>query len=128
MSISNEMNAPFKEPAVGRMILAGMYEDDLADAPTLSELLDEAVQLAEELAAPQEQRWAADRLRYDLIPALYDARSYAEIGVYRAAEIRLGLSGAAVIASDLLDTDPRYGPLYSRLRVLQEEAGSAARG
>ena len=128
LSISNEMNAPFKEPSIGRMILAGMYEDDLADPPTLIELLDEAVQLAEELAAPPAQRWAADRLRYDLIPALYDARSYAEIGVYRAAEIRLGLSGAAAIASDLLDTDPRYGPLYSRLRVLQEEAGSAARG
>ena len=115
-------------PFIGRMILAGMYQDDFADAPTFIDLLDEAVQLAEELAAPPAERWAADRLRDDLIPALYDARTYAEVGVYRAAEIRLGLSGAAVIASDLLDTDPRYGSLYSRLRVLQEEAGSAARG
>ena len=77
----------------------------------------------EELAAPPAQRWAADRLRYDLIPALYDARSYAEIGVYRAAEIRLGLSGAAVIASDLLDTDPRYGPLYSGSACCRKRPG-----
>ena len=110
------------------MMLAGMYEDDMADHPTLVELLDEAVRVAEELAAPPAERWAADKLRDDLIPALYDVRTYVEIGEYRAAEVRLGLSGAAVIASDLLDADPRYGPLYSRLRVLREEAGSAARG
>ena len=51
-------------------MLAGMYEDDLAGPPTLVELLDEAVRLAEELAAPPAERWAADRLRDDLIPAL----------------------------------------------------------
>ena len=105
-----------------------MNEDDLAGPPTLVELLDEAVRLAEELAAPPAERWAADRLRDDLIPALYDVRTYVEIGEYRAAEVRLGLSSAAVIASDLLDADPRFGPLHSRLRVLREEAGSAARG
>ena len=110
------------------MMLAGMYEDDLAAPATLVELLDEAVRLAEELAAPPADRWVADRLRDDLIPALYDVRTYVEIGAYSAAEIRTGLSTAAVIASDLLDADPRYGPLYSRLRVLREEAGSAARG
>ena len=115
-------------PFIGRMIFAGMHQDDLADPPSLIDLLDEVVQMAEELAAPPAERWAADRLRDELIPALYDARTYAEIGKYRAAEIRFGLAGAAVIASDLLDTDPRYGPLYSRLRVLQEEAGSAAWG
>ena len=110
------------------MMLAGMYEDDMAGTPTLVEMLDEAVRLAEELAAPPADRWVADRLRDELIPALYDVRTYVEIGAYGAAEIRLGLSGAAVIASDLLDADPRYGTLYSRLRVLREEAGSAARG
>ena len=110
------------------MMRIGMNEDDLAEPPTLVELLDEAVRLAEELAAPPAERWAADKLRDDLIPALYDVRTYVEIGAYGAAEVRLGLSGAAVIASDLLDADPRFGPLYSRLRVLREEAASAARG
>ncbi len=110
------------------MMRGGMYEDELAESPTLVELLDEAVRLAEELAAPPADRWVADRLRDDLIPALYDVRTYVEIGAHGAAEIRTGLSSAAVIASDLLDVDPRYGPLYSRLRVLREEAGSAARG
>ncbi len=105
-----------------------MYEDELAAPPSIVEMLDEAVRLAEELAAPPADRWVADRLRDDLIPALYDVRTYVEIGAYGAAEVRTGLSGAAVIASDLLDADPRYGPLYSRLRVLREEAGSAARG
>lgn len=109
------------------MMRAGMYEDDLAGPPTLVEMLDEAVQLAEELAGPPAERWVADRLRNDLIPTLYDVRTYVEIGAREAPEVRLGLSSAAVIASDLLDADPRYGPLYSRLRVLREEAGSATR-
>ena len=98
--------------------------------PTGAEVLtrlEEAVAFAETLAMPPSDRAAAHRIGEELIPALYEARTYLEVSLYDSPEIRLGISRASLVASDLVDVDPRYGPLHSRLRVLQEEANIVAR-
>jgi hypothetical protein len=92
-------------------------------------LLEEAVQYAETVSAPPTDRELAGRIGEELIPALYEARTYLEVGYVGSPEVRLGISRASLVASDLADADPRrFGPLHSRLRVLQEEAGMASRG
>ncbi len=106
--------------------MANMPREDAPGALSLTDLLDDAVRLAEELAAPPADRWAAARLRDELVPALYDARSYAELSMYGAPEIRLGIAKAARLAGSLLDGDTRYSLLFSRLRILLEAASSAA--
>ncbi len=89
--------------------------------------LDEAVQMAEEVAAPPAERWVARAISDKLIPSLYDARTYLEVGLMSSPEIRLGILGARSEAGKLADTDSRYAPLYSKLRVLAEEADAASR-
>ncbi|MEX0761141.1 MAG: hypothetical protein WD208_10760 [Dehalococcoidia bacterium] len=93
----------------------------------LMEQLQGAVGMAEEMALPPTERWAARRIGDDLIPALFEARTYIEVGRVAAPEIRLGLTRASLVASDLADVDPRFAPLHSRLKVLQEKANMAAR-
>lgn len=90
-------------------------------------LLEEAVEFAETLAFPPTDRRLANRIGEELIPALFEARTYLEVGYVRAPEIRLNISRASLIASDLTDTDRSFASLHSRLRVLQEEASLASR-
>ncbi len=90
-------------------------------------LLEEAVQFAETLAIPPADRTLTLRIGEELIPALYEARTYLEVGYLRSPEIRQGISRASLVASDLTDADPAFGPLHSLLRVLLEEAGRASR-
>lgn len=103
-------------------------DDELPDAWQVISLLEEAVQFAETLTIPPVDRSLATRIGEELIPALYEARTYLEVGHLRSPEIRQGISKASLVASDLADADPAFGPLHSRLRVLQEEAGLASRG
>ena len=103
-------------------------KDDLPDATQVLSLLEEAVNFAETLSFPPADRTLTVRIGEELIPALYEARTYLEIGMLRSPEIRQGISKASLVASDLADADPSFGPLHSRLRVLQEEAGLASRG
>lgn len=103
-------------------------ETDLPDASQVLSLLEEAVQFAETLAFPPTERSLRMRIGEELIPALYEARTYLEVGQLRSLEIKQGISKASIIASDLADVDPAFAPLHSRLRVLQEEAGLASRG
>ena len=104
-------------------------DPDLPGAREVLTLLEEAVQFAETLSAPPVDRELAGRIGEELIPALYEARTYLEVGYVASPEVRLGISRASLVASDLADADPRrFGPLHSRLRVLQEEAGLASRG
>lgn len=95
--------------------------------PDVLQSIQEAVQLAEELSSPETESWARRKISDQLIPSLYNARTYVEVGQIDSPEIRLGLSRAAMVASDLADNDPRYAPLFSRLRVLKEDAAQAAR-
>ncbi len=101
---------------------------ELPGAKEVLSLLEEAVQFAETLAIPPADRTLTVRIGEELIPALYEARTYLEVGYLRAPEIRQGISRASLVASDLADADPAFGPLHSRLRVLLEEAGLASRG
>lgn len=94
---------------------------------TILNLLDETVELAESLSAPPTSRALAYKIGDELIPSLYEARSYVEIGYLGALQVRLGVLNASIIASNLADIDPNFGPLHSRIRVLQEEASNAAK-
>lgn len=89
--------------------------------------LEEAVQMAEEMSAPPAERWVAWAISDKLIPNLYAARTYIEVGQLGSPEIRLGISKAALKAGELADVDSRYAPLYSKIRVLAEEAAIASR-
>ena len=90
-------------------------------------LLEEAVQYAETMAFTRADRQLTRRIGEELIPALYEARTYLEVGHLRAPEIKGGISKASMVAYDLADTDRSFGPLHSKLRVLLEEAGMASR-
>ncbi len=103
-------------------------DSDWPGGPEILEKLERAVALAEELSAPPADRWVARRISDELIPALYEARTYLEVGRLAAPEVRYGVAAARSVASILADSSPRYAPLHSSLRILQEEAGLAARG
>jgi len=95
--------------------------------PEVLNTLEEAVQMAEEIAAPPAERWVARTISDKLIPSLYDARTYLEVGQLQSPEIRLGIMSARLEAGELANSDPRYAPLYSKIRVLAEEAEIAQR-
>ena len=63
--------------------------------------LEEAVQMAEEMSAPPAERWVARTISDKLIPSLYEARTYIEVGQLKSPEIRLGISRAALEAGGL---------------------------
>ena len=102
-------------------------EDLWPTGPEVLNTLEEAVQMAEEIAAPPADRWAARTISDKLIPSLYAARTYLEIGHLSSPEIRFGISEARSEAGQLADSDPRYGPLYSKIRILAEEADIVSR-
>ncbi len=93
--------------------------------PGLFYKLETAVAAAEELSADSGDRWAARRIRDEIVTALYEARTHVEVGQASAPEVRLALSRAALVAGDLADANPVFAPLLSRLRLLQEEAANA---
>ncbi len=95
--------------------------------PPLFFKLESIVASAEEMAAQSEDRWARKRIGGELIPALYDARTYVEVGQLSAPEIGMAIARAAMTASELADTDPKFAPLLSRIRLLREEASNTAR-
>ena len=102
-------------------------EDLWPTGPEVLKTLDEAVQMAEEIAAPPAETWVAQTISDRLIPSLYSARTYLEVGYMDSPEIRLGISAARLEAGYLADSDHRYSPLYSKIRVLAEEADQALR-
>ena len=95
--------------------------------PSLLDHLEDALQIADDMALPPTKRSNAMRIRDELVPALLEARTYVEVGRITAPEVRLNLSAAAGVAAILADHDARLAPLLSRVRVLQEQAGLAGR-
>jgi hypothetical protein len=116
VEIERVENVPIKEPE-------GLWPT----GPEILTTLEEAVQMAEEIAAPPAERWVARTISDKLIPSLYDARTYLEVGQLQSPEVRLGILNARLEAGELADVDPRYAPLYSKIRVLAEEAAIAAK-
>ena len=102
-------------------------EDLWPTGPEVLRPLEEAVQMAEEIAAPPAERWVARIISDRVIPNLYSARTYLEVGRLSSPEVRLGISRAQTEAGELADVDTRYAPLYSKIRVLAEEAAIASR-
>jgi hypothetical protein len=102
-------------------------EDLWPTGPEVLNTLEEAVQMAEAIAAPSANRWATRSISDQIIPNLYAARTYLEVGHLSSPEIRLGISAAKLEAGHLADADPRYAPLYSKIRVLAEEADMVSR-
>ena len=102
-------------------------EDLWPTGPEVLTTLEEAVQMAEEIAAPPAERWVARTISDKLIPSLYNARTYLEVGQLRSPEVRMGILNARLEAGELANSDSRYAPLYSKIRVLAEEAETASK-
>ena len=97
------------------------------EPPSLLDHLAETLRVADDMALPPTDRATSKRIRDELVPALLEARTYVEVGRITAPEVRLNLSAAAGVASSLADGEARLAPLLSRVKVLQERAGAAAR-
>ena len=93
----------------------------------LLDMIEEAVGLAEEMTWPPQPIYISNRIRETLIPAIFDARTYIEVGQITAPEIRERLTAARLVAADLAEEDRGFDRLFSRLRAISEEADNAAR-
>ena len=93
----------------------------------LLEAIEEAVKMAEELTWPPRPIYIANRIREHLVPALFDARTYIEVGEVAAPAIRERLMAARLVAADLSTEDQVFDRLFSRLRAISEEADNVAR-
>ena len=98
-------------------------------AESFSRQISEVIDVAEEMAlmsmadgniAPSEV--VSERLA----PSLMEARTYVEVGMISAPEVRSGITDAAAIASDLADDYPEYARLFSMLNQLRESLSKAS--
>ena len=62
-----------------------------------------------------------DTISNIILPCLHTAKTYVEVKMFESPEIKINLSKAAIETSYLTDKNPKYAPLYSRIRVLLEE-------
>ena len=82
--------------------------------------LQETVNLAEELAPPPSSQPISEKIRGQLIPSLYEARTYIELGYYESPTVDISIKKSMLIASDLRDQNSKYAPLFSKLNILKE--------
>ena len=82
--------------------------------------LQETVNLAEELAPPPSSQPISEKIRGQLIPSLYEARTYFELGYYESPTVGISIKKSMLIASDLRDQNSKYAPLFSKLNILKE--------
>ncbi|GEM_PF-3006814 len=94
--------------------------------PPLFYRIESAISHAEETAMQPGDRQRSRLISDKLVSALLEARTYVEVGRPDAPEVRLALSRAALVAGGLADDDPALAPLFSRMRLLQEDAANAA--
>jgi len=92
----------------------------------LLEDIEEVVRMAEELSWPPQPIYVSNRIREELVPALYDARTYIEVGQLDAPAISERLMEARLVTADLSSEDKTFERLFSRLRVISENADNAA--
>ncbi len=93
----------------------------------LLEAIEEVVRMAEELSWPPQPIYVSNRIRDELVPALYDARTYIEVGQVAAPAIRERLLEARLVTADLSSEDKTFERLFSRLRAISENADNAAK-
>tara|TARA_Y100000741_G_C17910148_1_gene419039 strand:+ start:71 stop:361 length:291 start_codon:yes stop_codon:yes gene_type:complete len=84
-------------------------------------MIEETVKFAEDLILTLENKKTIETLSSKILPSLHTAKTYAEVKMFDSTEIKINLSAAAIETSYLTDREPRYAPLYSKIRVLLEE-------
>ncbi|MYA60230.1 MAG: hypothetical protein F4X40_06700 [Chloroflexi bacterium] len=100
-----------------------MSKDEPDTAEEFTDAISEAIHTAEELALTSVARGDythADLISERLTPCLMQAKTYAEIGMTSAPEIRSGIAEATAVVAELADIDARFSPLLSTLRRLRE--------
>ena len=93
----------------------------------LLDAIEAAVRMAEELSWPPQPIYVSNRIREEIIPALYDAKTYIEVGQVNEPAIRQRLSDARLVTAALSTEDMTFERLFSRLRAISEEADNAAK-
>ncbi|MCX8251121.1 MAG: hypothetical protein OTJ98_04620 [Dehalococcoidia bacterium] len=93
----------------------------------LLEAIEDAVQMAEEMSGPPQPIYVGNKIREEVVAALYDARTYIEVGQVAAPAIRDRLRDARLATSELSAEDKSFDRLFSRLRAISENADNAAK-
>ena len=101
-----------------------ILDDELP--PSLFERIEEAVRMAQDLSLPSTPYNESDDLNNELIPALYSARTYIEVGQLTAPEVHAGLSRGLSVAYRLSEISTRYNAIVNRLRILLEDSDNIA--
>ena len=89
----------------------------------LSEI-HEAISLCEEYCLPMNGQTIYKEISETIIPCLFDARTYVEVGFPHAPSVNLSISEAMFLASDLTDKDPKFSTLFAKLRIIKEHTDS----
>ena len=82
--------------------------------------IEEALSLCEDYTLPIEGQSFVIEINEEIIPSLYDARTYIELGYLEAPTINISINKAMFSASNLTDKDPKFAPLFSKLRIINE--------
>ncbi|MBI21179.1 MAG: hypothetical protein CL780_02905 [Chloroflexi bacterium] len=89
----------------------------------LSEI-HEAISLCEEYCLPIYEQAIYKEISETIIPCLFDARTYIEVGFPHSPSVNLSISEAMFLASDLTDKDPKFSTLLAKLRLIKEHTNS----
>ena len=84
-------------------------------------MIEETVEFAENIILILENKNTNDTISNIILPCLHTAKTYVEVKMFESPEIKINLSKAAIETSYLTDKNPKYAPLYSKIRVLLEE-------
>lgn len=82
--------------------------------------------MAQELSLPPTPYNESDDINNELIPALYIARTYIEVGQIAAPEVHAGISLGLSVAYRLNDISRNYNTMVNRLRILLEDSDNIA--
>ena len=82
--------------------------------------IEEALTLCQDYILPIEGQSFVVEINEEIIPSLYDARTYIELGYLEAPTINISITKAMFSASNLTDRDPKFAPLFSKLRIIKE--------
>ena len=102
-----------------------MSRDEPQTAAEFTEAIAEAIRTAEELALTSVARGDYEQseiVSERLTPQLLQSKTYVEISLMSAPEVKSGIAEATAVAADLADLDAKYSPLLSMLRRLREAA------
>lgn len=82
--------------------------------------IEEALTLCQDFILPIDGQSFVIEINEEIIPSIYEARTYIELGYLEAPAINISINKAMFSASDLTDKDPKFAPLFSKLRIIKE--------